>query len=463
MLEEYTLGCLLNACKNYNPNFNFEINISKNIGNIVVDSRLAKPGDIFIALPCGSKHNPQDYIQDLSNNDIICITSNNYQAGNNVILVDNIVLALGAIATDYKLHIMKLQQYKSQDILLTIAVTGSNGKTTLKNMINNICVRVFGQERVCCTAGNLNNHLGVPLTIFSLNSRHKILIAELGMNHSGEIDYLSSLITPEIAVVNNYHHAHIGHFRNINDIIEAKNEIFNHVTSIAFVNNHDEYYQQAVQKIEQRNVMLQKQNKQAINIIVINTNHAFEDLQQLGINLQVLGQHNYANALTAMEIAKTINIDFEFIKQGLESYQGYHSRLQLLNASSGALLIDDSYNANLDSTLAAFRVLHDFPLNGRKFKWVVLGDLKELGDYVVEHHEILANHLNDMKFVDLLLTVGIDTYFTHSKFVGNKHHFNHNQELLSFLKNNLNENIIVLFKASKSMNLPVEVIKELIV
>jgi len=463
MLEEYTLGCLLNACKAFNPAFNFEINISQNIGNIVLDSRLAKPGDVFIALPAGVNHNPQEYITNLTNNQVICITNNNYPAGKNVILVNDVVLALGAIAKDYKIHVMQIQKYKEQEQLLTIGVTGSNGKTTLKNMINSIFIAAYGQEQVCCTQGNLNNHLGLPLTIFSLNSRHKVLIAELGMNHVGEIDYLGSLINPEVAVVNNYQSAHIGHFTSIHDIISAKNEIFNHVTKLAFVNSHDNYYEKAAEKIAVKNLELKEQGKDIIEFLAVNTINAFEDMQKLGINLQVLGKHNYANALTAMQIAKRANIDFEFIKQGLESYQGYHSRLQVLNASCGALLIDDSYNANLDSTLAAFKVLQELPLDGRKSKWVVLGDLKELGDYCKDHHESLADHLNEMKFVDLLLTVGQDTSFTHYKFAGNKQHFDNNVDLLNFLNNNLNEDVIVLFKASKSMRLPGEVVKKIIV
>jgi UDP-N-acetylmuramoyl-tripeptide--D-alanyl-D-alanine ligase len=462
MLEEYTFGRLLNACKVFQPTFNFEINISKNIGNIVLDSRLAKPGDVFIALPAGANHNPQEYIRDLTNNQVICITNNNYIAEKNVILVDDAVLALGAIAKDYKLHVMQLQKYKEQEQLVTVAVTGSNGKTTLKNMINSIFVAAYGKEQVCCTQGNLNNHLGLPLTIFSLNSRNKILIAELGMNHIGEIDYLSSLINPEIAVVNNYHHAHIGYFNDIHDIIAAKNEIFNHVTKLSIVNSHDNYYKKAAEKIADKNAELKKSGKDSIEFLAINTTRSFEDLQQLNVNLQVLGTHNYANAFTAMQVAKNLNIDFEFIKQGLEGYIGYHSRLQILHSESEALLIDDSYNANLDSTLAAFKVLQDLPLNGRKFKWVVLGDLKELGNYVQEHHESLADHLNVMKFADLLLTVGQDTYFTHHKFAGNKQHFSNNSELLNFLKHNLNEDVIALFKASKSMKLPGEVIAKLL-
>lgn len=448
MLEKFSLSCLLKSCADYNPVVGALVNLQLEFPHIVLDSRLANPNDVFIALPAGGSHNPQDFIPDLLSKDVICIADKSYQHHDlsKVILVEDTVLALGAIAADYKKHIIELQKSLGQEPLQTIAVTGSNGKTTLKNMLNSVFVAGYGAEHVCCTQGNLNNHLGLPLTLLSLNTKHKILIAELGMNHIGEIDYLSKLVKPEIAVVNNYHHAHIGHFSSIYEIIDAKNEIFNYVTKLAIVNDHDGYYKIAQDKL--------KQKESNVEFLALNTSDAVAILQNMNIKLKVLGQHNYANALTTMKVAEALGISQPMIKQGLESYTGYQSRLQCLTAKNGAMIIDDSYNANLESTSAAIKTLFELPMEQYSKRWFVFGDIKELGEYAVPHHKKIGQLLNEYGGVDLFLTVGDDSKYAHEEYHGAKVHFENNELLSKYLLENLTADTIVLFKGSKSMKLP---------
>lgn len=427
------------------------------IMNTVIDSRLIVDNTLFIAIK-GENNDGHAYVtQALANSMAAAIVNKECELDiPNLIYVDDTVLALGLIA----------EKYRKIFNIPVIAITGSNGKTTVKEMLKSICTNKFGKDHILATSGNLNNHLGVPLTLLEITDNHQVAIIEMGMNHSGELDYLSKMASPTVAVVNNVMLAHAGFFNGLTDIARAKGEIYNGLISsgTAYINVDIPEHLIWLPELEEKNVNCIKYgdensnyylksdaDKEATNKFVISTPDG-----DVNIILQILGEHNQKNALTACVLALQIGCSLNDIKCGLESYEGYKGRLEKKKAFNGALIIDDSYNANPDSVKAAINAISNLP----RPHWFIFADLKELGKFEVNSHEDIGKYAAN-NGIDLLITYGNLAQMAAGKFTGQSLSFDKMEDMVKYCLKNLPSTGTLLVKGSNSMKLT-NVVKELI-
>ena len=260
-----------------------------------------------------------------------------------------------------------------------IALTGSNGKTTLKEMIAAI-LRVRGTT--LATEGNLNNDLGVPLTLLRLNAEHHYAVIEMGANHHGEIAYLTGLVRPDVAVINNAGLCHLDGFGDIAGVAQGKGEIFQGLGSdgVAIINRDDKYADYWTELNPGRQIIGFGLDQPATvrGEVLDSVTHRFRLCAAVGeieINLPLPGRHNIRNALAAAAATLAVGATLADIRQGLETLRGVGGRMQRLHGKHGGVVIHDAYNANPASLTAALAVVGTEP--GRK--WLVLGDMLELG------------------------------------------------------------------------------------
>ena len=290
-----------------------------------------------------------------------------------------------------------------------IAVTGSNGKTTTKEMIAAVLRAHFGADAVLATTGNLNNHIGVPLTLLARKSAHKVAVIEMGMNHFAEIALLTTLTEPTIAVITNAAPAHLEGVGSLAGVAEAKGEIFAGLrASGVAVLNADDYFLPYWQVLNRERAIttfglaagakVTGKSRGAPGQMLL---HANENASNLEIQLPVEGEHNVSNALAAAAVARTLAIPDATIKRGLEATVNVSGRLTSRPFINGSTLIDDSYNANPASMRAAAQVLvaHATP------RYLVLGDMGELGSTTEQLHESLATDLSKLP-LDGVFTLG---------------------------------------------------------
>ncbi|MES2502599.1 MAG: UDP-N-acetylmuramoyl-tripeptide--D-alanyl-D-alanine ligase [Pseudomonadota bacterium] len=363
------------------------------------------------------------------------------------IVVDDTKLALGQLAKYWR------NQFDSP----VIAITGSNGKTTTKEMLSAILVAATKDAAsVHATAGNLNNDIGMPLTLLKLRKEHTYAVIEMGMNHLGEIDYLSRIAQPNVALINNAGTAHIGELGSRENIAKAKGEIFNGLDAngVAVINADDAFcaYWQSLNV--GKKIITFSLNKAA------DVTASYEELDGLShmqlttptgsiaLKLNVLGKHNIANALAASAAAVALGVSNQDIANGLQNMQAVHSRLQRKAGLNGALLIDDTYNANPDSMKAAIDVLA--AMDGTRI--FVMGDMGELGaDAPAMHAEIGA--YAKQKGIENLLAFGALSANTVVAFGKAAQHFSDLNDLISNVKNLMQKNVTVLVKGSRFMKM----------
>ena len=290
-----------------------------------------------------------------------------------------------------------------------IAVTGSNGKTTTKEMIAAVLRAHFGDQAVLATNGNLNNHIGVPLTLLSRKPSHKVAVIEMGMNHFGEISLLTHLTEPTIAAITNAASAHLEGVGSLAGVAEAKGEIFAGLRAGGVaVLNADDYFLPYWQVLNRKRAVTTFGLTTHANVtgefeastgqMLLNSS---DNVGNVEIQLPVEGEHNVSNALAAAAVARTFGIPDATIKRGLEDTVNVSGRLTSRPFINGTTLIDDSYNANPASMRAAAKVLvaHTTP------RYLVLGDMGELGATTEQLHESLAADLSKLP-LDGVFTLG---------------------------------------------------------
>ncbi len=431
---------------------NSDLNIV--IRNVYIDSRLVKLDSLFVAI-VGDNQDGHIYVSQSLNKGAVAAIVNNTTTLDlpNLIKVSDTTLALGKLAANYR------QMFA----IPIVAITGSNGKTTVKEMLKSICCEFFGQEYVLATEGNLNNHWGVPLTILGLEPIHKVAILEMGMNHAGELNYLSNLAKPTIAVVANVLWAHAGFFKSLDDIASAKGEIYNGLQdgTTACINKNSQYAAIWADSLANRKVSLSfyGSNNSDCYLDKVDNNgimHLSTKIGNIQTKLQVLGAHNQENAALAATLAINLGCNSISISNGLASYIGYKGRLEQKSAFNGALIIDDSYNANPDSVMSAILAIKNLP----QPHWFILGDLKELGEFSTFKHKEVGVFAKEHG-INRLLTIGELTHISGEAYmqaispVKDSHwqHFNNLEEVISYCKESLPSNATLLIKGSNSMKL----------
>jgi UDP-N-acetylmuramoyl-tripeptide--D-alanyl-D-alanine ligase len=415
---------------------------------VSTDSRTIQPGDLFFALR-GDKFDGGAYAARALQQGAVGVVLDARQAPDitTAIRVEDTRLALGTLAAAWR------QRFS----LPVIGITGSNGKTTVKEMLAAILrIEAGSDAAVLSTEGNLNNDIGLPMMMLRLRAAHRFAVLEMGMNHAGEIDYLTRLARPNIAVVINALTAHIGFLGSVENIARAKGEIFNGLSDagIAIFNADDAHSHLWRDQNAQRPIIdfgLAKPAKvlghyeptEFGSTLAINLPDG-----TLNVELQVPGEHNAMNALAAAAAAYALDIGYRSIAAGLSGFTGVKGRLQRKPALHGSTFIDDTYNANPDSVKAALAVLAQQP--GKKL--LVLGDMGELGqDAAAMHAQIgLAARAAG---VDRLLALGDLSKETVGAFGAGAMHFERIQELLAELENALTPDTTVLVKGSRFMQM----------
>ena len=415
---------------------------------VSTDSRSIQPGDLFIALR-GEKFDGGAFAAQALQQGAVGVVLDAAQAPGiaSAIRVDDTRLALGRLAAAWRVRFH----------VPVVAITGSNGKTTVKEMLAAILrVETGSDAAVLHTEGNLNNDIGLPLMLLRLREVHQFAVLEMGMNHAGEIDYLTRLARPDVAVVNNALTAHIGFLGSVEAIARAKGEIFNGLSDAGIaVFNADDAHAGLWREANARRCIIDFGIKQPASVRGHYQSRDFGSALTLTlpnacleVALQVPGEHNVMNALAAATAAFALDVSLRSIVAGLSGFTGVKGRLQRKPALHGSTFIDDTYNANPDSVKAALAVLAQQP--GRKV--LVLGDMGELGsDAAAMHAQIgLAARAAG---VDKLLALGELTQETVGAFGTGAMHFERIQELLAELENELTADTTVLVKGSRFMQM----------
>jgi len=413
------------------------------LSGISIDSRSTNPGDLFVAIS-GENFNGHDFIDKaISNGAKAAVTEKRVKHKIPTLTVEDSRLALGDIA----------YHWRKEFTCPLIAVTGSNGKTTVKELISSI----FSQQgNVLSTIGNLNNEIGVPLTLLQLTSDYKFAVVEMGASHVGEIEYLSNLALPDVAVITNVAEAHLGEFGSIENIAQAKSEIFSGMskTGVAILNANDAYFSFWKDKCGVRTLSFAVNNDNAdvyakVDKVSLDNKVSIQTpLGEFEVKLQILGLHNIANALAATAAAIACDIPLYSISKGLEKVTAIAGRLEIKNGVYGCRIIDDTYNANPTSLKAAINVLKGFP--GKHF--CALGDMGELGKNAIEFHG-KSGELLKQAGIDKLFTIGDLASESSKRFGSDAKSFSEFDSMSSSIKDEIDGDSTVLIKGSRYMHM----------
>lgn len=411
---------------------------------VSTDSRTLKPGALFFALR-GPNFDGHDHLADAQAAGAAAAV---VEHGTDVTLLPQVQVAdtrqaLGDLASAWRRHCGTP----------LVAVTGSNGKTTVKEMCRSILAR---RGSVLATEGNLNNEIGVPLTLLRLTRQHRHAVVEMGASSAGEIRYLAGMARPDVALITNAGPAHLAGFGSVEGVARAKAEIFSGLAAqgMAIINADDPHaelwqelaggHQQLLFGLDNNApVSARWQATAAGSRVELHT-----PAGDVTVQLPLPGRHNVMNLLAAVSVALTLDIDLETIRAGLEGMQGVTGRMSGLLAAGGARLIDDSYNANPLSLQAAIDVLADQPAR----RILVIGDMGELGEEAAHLH-FEAGQYARKKGIDALYSLGSLSRECSAGFGIGAQHFSELPGLLEALAAVLDSHTTVLVKGSRSAHM----------
>ena len=418
---------------------------------VFTDSRSIVAGELFVALK-GDRFDGHDYVGEvLSRGAAGALVKQDFAAAHRelpLIVVADTRLALGALAA----------QWRGRFTLPLLGITGSNGKTTVKEMCAAILRAHFGNEPDCvlATVGNLNNDIGLPLTLLRLRDSHRAAVIEMGMNHAGEIDYLTRLAAPTVALVNNAQRAHLEGLGSVQEIALAKGEIFAGLPADGVaVFNADDAQVDIWRELSRDWRQLSFGLDHATDVRGEFASHGLGGELRLATpwgetaaRLAVPGSHNARNACAAAAATLAAGASLAAVKQGLEGFSGFKGRLQQRAGRNDTLVVDDSYNANPDSMRAAIDVLASVP--GRCI--LVMGDMGEAGAAAGQYHDEIGGYAKS-RGVDRLFCLGELSAAAAHNFGEGARHFERIEDLVRALLAELEPQTTVLVKGSRFMRM----------
>ena len=412
------------------------------ITGITTDSRDCKSGDLYIAL-VGDRNDGHEYIKDVDSMKASAALVHKKNVDKNLslqqILVNDTKKTLGEIAKKWRNHF---------DIPI-IAITGSNGKTSTKELLHHLLNNTFN---VHATRGNYNTSIGVPLSLLELKKSHSISIIEMGANQPGDIKYLCEIANPTHGLITNISSAHFEGFQSIKNIVKTKGYLFKYLKNgLCFVNCADQKIKSIKIKGNQVTYGLHSEcdfpadihhESNGSIILTINT----KEIKTNSRNLSFA-----KNIIAVSSIAITLGMEWELLQEKILTYMPPKGRCNIMRYNK-ITVIDDTYNANLESCLAAIDYLMAFSGTGRKI--FVLGDMLELGDESIKQHSELGTKCSKVK-IDALFSLGKETEATHLNIndININLHFNNSKELINSLKLHLKDDDTILFKGSRGMKM----------
>ena len=411
---------------------------------VSTDSRSLRAGDLFVALR-GERFDGHEFLKAAAGaRAAATMVDSRYRGEYPVpaLVVEDTKRALGDLARYWRARFQPA----------LVAICGSNGKTTVKEMLAAILRAHAGpaQEAVLATRGNLNNDIGLPLTLLGLRHAHRWCAIELGMNHKGEIAYLSGIARPTVALVNNAQREHLEFMRSVEEVAAENASVYEALPAdgVAVINADDAHAPFFRDRAGQRRTV-----EFGLEQAAVSGRYKLERLRselrlrtpagEAEATLAIPGIHNVRNALAAAACAHAVGIKASTIAEGLTAFRPYTGRLQVKRATSGATVIDDSYNANPDSVRAAIDVLVSSPAPTA----LVLGDMGEVGERGAEFHREVGEYAR-AKGVTQLLAMGEATRETVQAFGANARHFDSVEELISSLQGKT-----ILVKGSRFMKM----------
>ncbi len=429
--------------------------VNRNINKITIDTRKVVDGDCYIGIK-GDKNDGNLFYMDAFNKGASLVILEHFDINDEVMdyLVKNNKSIL--VVEDTKKALGDLAKYKrSLFFSPVVAVTGSAGKTSTKDMIYSVLKEKYNAHK---TIGNQNNHIGLPLTILSLEEDNEVLVLEMGMNHLGEISYLTNIAKPDVAVITNVGTAHIGNLGSRENILKAKLEILEGLNpnGVIIINNDNdllhEWYLNNKGNYNIITIGINNNSLYMANIIERNEWWSTFSCDNEIYKVPVGGEHFIYNALAAIAVGKYFNEGVDIIKHGILNFELSSNRMSIIN-SGNITIIDDSYNANFDSMSYAIKYIGS--LTGRNI--AVLGTMRELGDYTEDLHKKIGNLVEKEK-IDILITVGEDSDFINEGAIDagfnkdNSYHFTNNLDAINFINSIKSDNDNILVKASNSLN-----------
>lgn len=436
------------------------IGTDKRINQISTDSRSLHNGDVFLALK-GPNFDGHKFVEQA------CII------GCSAVIVEQeqVTDIAQIVVADSHQALGDIAAYVKQKVNpKTVAITGSSGKTTVKEMIAAI-LKPLGN--VLATKGNFNNDIGVPLTLLNLQATDEFAVIELGANHQGEIEYTTQITKPDVAIINNIAAAHLEGFGSLQGVAIAKGEIFAGLSDdgVAIYNLDTPHTNEWQWRLLNRNVKTFSAENSSENASLFATDitlkangcacfelHCSQGV--LPIDLSIPGKHNVGNSLAAAGACMALGATLEDVKTGLASMAPVKGRANVLHLSNSITLIDDTYNANVESTKAAIDLLASYQTD----TILVLGDFGELGKETQQYHQEIGEYAKNQK-IDWVFTLGEHSSHTSAVYKKTGRHFKDRDTLnekLAELLNKMGTNKTVLIKGSRSakMELVVNAIQE---
>ncbi|MCH8904411.1 MAG: UDP-N-acetylmuramoyl-tripeptide--D-alanyl-D-alanine ligase [Bacteroidetes bacterium] len=411
--------------------------IFKEFPQVSTDSRNIQPNSLFFALQ-GENFDGNQYAESALKNGAsrLIIDDEKYLKGDNYILVDDVLKALQALA----------MHHRRQLSIPVLAITGTNGKTTTKELTRAMLETGY---KVTATKGNLNNHIGVPLTVLAIEADTEIAIVEMGANHEGEIRILCEIAQPTLGLITNVGKAHLEGFKDLETIKRTKKELYDYLIShdgMAFIQADDDTLNSMAGDLQHKtygkaeDAQVRSELINSIPFVKIK----LED--ELEINTNLTGTYNFENIMAAIAVAKHFNIKDDEIKEALQKYKPENNRSQYILKNDQTFILD-AYNANPVSMKVA---LENFSEMEASHKAVILGDMNELGDSSQEEHEEIIKLISNLDFNKIILvgdafkavSGGIDCI----NFTGYK-------EAREWLNSNDLEGYAFLIKGSRNMEL----------
>lgn len=445
-MENITLEQILECCQG--QYFGSREDLKREVTGIVTDSRKIVPGNLFVPLK-GEKTDGHKYIPQVLEAGALASLSENVLSGNpgNYILVESALEAMQRIAAFYRNYLG----------LKVVGITGSVGKTSTKEMIASVLKERY---KVHKTAGNFNNHIGLPLTIFGLKKEHEVGVLEMGISDFGEMHTLASMSNPDICVLTNIGLCHLENLKTRDGILKAKTECFQHMRENGriILNGLDDKLNTIKEVKGSSPVFYGREGDAAyatdvtdLGLLGIRIHlHLYGEVRE--VTIPIPGEHNIYNALAAACVGHELGMDIEEICRGIQSVETIGGRSNLIQVK-GMTLIDDCYNANPVSMKASIDVLSKAP--GRKI--AVLGDMGELGKEEKELHAQVGTYLSE-KNIDHLFCAGELSREMAREAKGNPRctveHFSSKEDLIPALLQEVKEGDTILVKASHFMEYP---------